>query len=44
MKNEEQKGWKYYLFKKRYPPWIYTVVLAICAIAIYIWIRYLASL
>lgn len=42
--SDEMKGWKYYLLKKRYPAWIYAVVLGLFAVIIYIWIRYLLGI
>jgi len=37
------RDWKYNLFKKRYPSWIYILVLIIFALVIYLWIRNLAG-
>ena len=42
--NTIKNNWKYFLFKKKYPVWVYTIILSICAIAMYIWIQYLANL
>lgn len=37
--NETENGLKYILFKKRYPAWIYSVVVIVAAIVIYLWFR-----
>jgi hypothetical protein len=44
MSEKEEKGWKYYFFKKQYSMWIYAVIMFICAIVIYFWIQHLAGL
>ncbi|MCK4448049.1 MAG: hypothetical protein KAW56_13335 [Candidatus Marinimicrobia bacterium] len=35
----EKKDWRYKLFKKRYPAWIYTVALLAAALIIYFILR-----
>lgn len=43
MSDTEEKGWKYFLFKKRFPIWIYIIIMLVCAVAMYIWILDLAG-
>lgn len=33
-----KSDWKYFLFKKKYPLWIYTIILGLVAIFIYVWL------
>lgn len=35
----EKKGWQYHLFKKRYPAYVYTIVLVVFALIIYFWFK-----
>ncbi|MCH8069745.1 MAG: hypothetical protein IID16_10835 [Candidatus Marinimicrobia bacterium] len=32
----ETKNWKYFLFKKKYPLWIYTIIVGLAAIIVYV--------
>lgn len=35
----DEKGWQFNLFKKRYPTYVYTIILAVFALIIYFWFK-----
>lgn len=37
--NEKENSLAYLLFKKRYPAWLYSVVVIVAAVIIYLWFR-----
>ncbi len=42
--NTSERNWKYYLLEKKYPSWIYVIVLAIWGIIIYLWVNSAAGI
>ncbi len=34
-----KNDWKYFLFKKKYPLWVYTIVLIVFVSLLYVWFR-----
>ena len=38
--SEEKKGFRYQFFQRTYPTWLYSVVMVLFALAIYIWIEF----
>ena len=38
--SEEKKGFRYQFFQRTYPTWLYSLVMVLFALAIYIWIEF----
>ena len=38
--SESKKGFRYQFFQRTYPTWLYSLVMVLFALAIYIWIEF----
>jgi len=38
--HQDKKGFRYQFFKREYPTWLYTIVVALWALGCYIWIEF----